>query len=108
MGWTHNEAHAKSRAQQAECFGALFRRRDVADVGGGGGNTGGTQAREHASQKQPAQRRGKRHDCVVESKTEVRQQDDWPPAKAVGEQAEHGRKEELHQRDGSDEQAEIF
>ncbi len=100
-----HEADAEGGAQQAEGRGALLGRRHVADVGGSGGNARGGDSGEDAAHEEPAQGGGEGHDDVVETEAQVGQQDDRPPPEAIGEQAEQGREDELHERPHRGEEA---
>ena len=91
-----HEADAEGHADLAEGGGALFRRRDVGDVGVGGGEAGAGDARQHAADEQQRQRLRHRHQDEVQAQAEVGQQDHRPPAEAVRQRALDRREHELH------------
>ena len=64
-------------------------------------------AGDDPADEQPRQRRRQRHQDVVEAEPEIRQQDDRPPPEAIRQRAVDRREQELHQRPGGAEQAEI-
>ncbi len=84
-GRAEDEAHAERGAEHAEGSGALFVRGDIGHVGHGRWHARRRQARDDATEEEPAERRGEGHDDVVEAEAEVREQDDGPAAVAVGE-----------------------
>jgi len=86
-GRPEHEAHAESGAHQPEARGTPLRRRDVRDVRERRGEAGGGDARDETAHEQPAERRRKRHEHVVEPESEAREQDHAPAPEAVRERA---------------------
>ncbi len=105
-GGAEDEAGAERRADQAEGLRALLRRGHVGDIGERGRNARRRDAGDHPADKQPAERRRKRHQHVVEGQAEVRHQDDRPASEPVRQRAEQRREDELHQRPDRAEQPE--
>ena len=97
---TQQEADAERRAHPAEVAGALLGRRDVGDIGVGGGEAGGRRAVQHPAQQQPAERRREGHHQEVERQAEDRDQHHRPAAITIGEHAEHRAGDELHDAPG--------
>ncbi len=94
-----DETEPEGAAEQPERSGALFRRRDVGDVGVGRAGRRGRAARQDAPEEEPAHVRGQRHDQVVHGQSEIREDDHGPAPEPVGQRAQHGRAEELHHRE---------
>ena len=103
-----HEANAKSRADETERARSFFARHDIGDVSHPGGNARRRDSRNHSAEKKPADGRRQRHDDVIEAEPEIRKQDHRPPAKAVRQNAEHRRKNKLHERENRSENAEHF
>src|SRR5207244_5285116 len=102
-GRTKNETEAKRDADHAESAGTFFFRRDISDVSHGGRNTRSRESRNDPAEKKPANRRGERHYNVIQTEPEVGKQDHRAPAEFVGQNAEDGRAEKLHQgEDGAE------
>ena len=102
-----HEAGAERDAEHAEQRRALVRLGDVGDIGIAGRDAGGANAGDDPPDEQPGQRRRQRHQDVVEAEPEIRQQDHRPPSEAIRQRAVDRREQELHQRPGGAEQAEI-
>lgn len=65
-----DEAEAESRADDPEIGGALFRRADVRDVGGGGGDVRAADAVENPAHEKPRQAGRKREQQVIARRAE--------------------------------------
>ncbi len=102
-----HEADAERRPDQAEVLRPLLRRRDVGDVGSGGGEAGRGDARDQAAEEKPGQVRRHGHDDVVHPQAEDGDQQDRPPAEPVRQGADDGRGEELHHRPGGREDQDV-
>ena len=87
----------KAAPMRPNDFARPSRARDVGDVRKRRGECSPTVTPEITRpDEQPPERRRQRHQDVVEAEAEVRHQHDGPAAEAIGERAEHRRREELH------------
>ncbi len=100
-----HEAEAECRAEHAEAGSALLRRCDVGDVRVGGGDAGRGDAADDASEEEQRQRLRQRHEDVVETEAEIRQQDHPASAEAIRQCAQQRRRQELHQGEDGNEPA---
>src|SRR5207237_10768530 len=99
----NDEAKPKSSADIPEGLGALFRRRDVGDIGKRGRDVGGRDSGNDAPNKEPAKRRSQGHHNVIDAQAKAGKQNDGTAAKAVGPRADNRRKQELHRVPGEQE-----
>src|SRR5207302_9269771 len=78
---------------------AFFSWDHIRDVSHRCWNARGSNAGDDASEKKPAHRRRQSHNDVIETESQVRQENHRPTPEAVGQNAEHGRAEKLHRRE---------
>ncbi len=102
-----DEAHAEGDADEAEVLGALLGRADVGDVGARGAEGRAADAGDDAAHEEPAQGGREGQQEVVEGLPEERHQQHRAPPVAVGDAAHDGREEELHQRVGGRQRADV-
>jgi hypothetical protein len=100
-----HEAKAERGTHQSERAGALFCGRDVGDVGICGREARRRDAGYDAAAEQPNQRRGERHQHVVEAEAQHGDEQHRAAAEAIGHGAQQRREDELHERPGRAEQA---
>lgn len=105
-GGAEDEAGSEGCVQHAKGGGAALARGDVGHVGHGGGDAGGGEAGDDASEEEPVECRGPSHDEVVEAEAEVGEKYERAAAEAVGERADDGGEEELHGGEDRAEEAE--
>ncbi|TPW04349.1 MAG: hypothetical protein FD124_2642 [Alphaproteobacteria bacterium] len=85
-----DEAAAERRAHHAERGRALFRRRDIGDVGAGGGGARGRDARENARGEHHREVRREREHHVLQTDAEIREENDRPAPETIRQRPEHG------------------
>jgi hypothetical protein len=102
---SHDEAQPERPAQHAVGGRALLARRDVGDVGVGGGEARRGHAEQGAADEQQPQRRRQRQHHEIDRQAQVRDQDHRPPAETVRQRALHRREGELHDREHGGEHA---
>ena len=96
-GGAEDEAEPEGDPHEAVVAGAGLRGRHVGDVGVGGGDAGPHDPGDGAANEEPADGRREALHEVVDAEPEQRAEDDRPPAEAVGEGAQDGGAQELHQ-----------
>jgi len=80
-----DEAEPESSPHHAEGLGAIFRRRDVGEIGIGRRIRGPAQSCDDAANEQPDHRRRKRGEQIIDSQPSDREQQHRPPSIGVGE-----------------------
>ena len=102
---SHDEAETEGGLERAKRSGTLLPRGDVAHIRLGGGDRRSCDAGKDAADEQEPERRGKRHQDVVEPQAEVGKQHNGPAPEAVRKRPKHRGKEELHGGEDGAEQA---
>ena len=102
-----DEADAEGRTDEPEIRRALFRRRDIGDIGIGRGVAGARHAGQKAADEQPPDRRRQAGDQIIDAEREQRGDQHRPPAEAIAEIADHRRTQKQHQREDEAEPAAI-
>lgn len=77
-------------------LGALVRRGDAGDVGGGDGHIGAGDAGHCTPYDEDPTERSERHDEIIKQRAGQRQQQDRPATETIAQRAENGREDELH------------
>src|SRR5207248_5250335 len=102
---TQNEPETKRYADHAESAGAFFFWNNVGNIGHGGWNARSGNSGNNPAEKKPCNCGRERHYNVIQAKHKIRQQDHRSSSKLVRQDAQDRRKEKLHQREDSAENA---